>query len=352
MIKLEEFRNLVYNIPINMSPETVQNEHLLQHCDDVIAEIYSQCSENAPNFGVSLEWFRESLHKTARKYLLSNCPNPLEIDELKNFFRELQTNDLFLAMACSSGNERAWWEFDHHHRSYLERVARHLASSETNAQDVVDTVYVELYGTRVIDGARVSKFATYSGRGSLRGWLRTVVWHSLVDLHRTSHDEVSLDEMTENVGEGFTQASFAEPSLDGEVEMIDHLTRERYRKTTLKAIETAFGDLDNHEKLLLLYYHVENLKLREIARLVEAPTSPLRDWFQRKSAQRESNPELKIHESTVMRWLEKTYSKVLKGFRTELLVKNSLKEEELDICLEIATQDLASPNLYRNLITT
>jgi transposase len=130
------------------------------------------------------------------------------------------------------------------------------------------------------------------------------------------------------------------------------LTRERYRKTTLGAIEKAFGNLDNHEKLLLLYYHVENLKLREIAKLVEVPTSPLRDWFQRKSVQRENNPEAKIHESTVMRWLEKTYGKVLKSFRAELLSGNGLKEEELDICLEIATQDLASPNLYRNLMTT
>jgi len=134
--------------------------------------------------------------------------------------------------------------------------------------------------------------------------------------------------------------------------MIDHLTRERYRKTTLVAIENAFANLDNHEKLLLMYYHVENLKLREIAKLVEAPTSQLRDWFQRKSAQRENNPEMRIHESTVMRWLEKTYGKVLKSFRAELLTNKGLKEEELDICMEIATQDLASPNLYRNLMTT
>jgi RNA polymerase sigma-70 factor len=352
MIMLEEFTNLVYNTPIIMSPEIVQNEHLLDQCDDVIDEIFARCSENAPNFGVSRDWFRETLHRTVRKYLFSNNQNPLTVTEVKSFLRELQTDDLFLALACSCGNERAWWEFDQNHRAYLERVARHLASSETNAQDVVDTVYVELYGTRVIDGARVSKFSTYSGRGSLRGWLRTVVWHSLVDLHRMSHDEVSLDEMTENVGESYTQASFAEPSLGGEEQMIDQLTRERYRKTTLEAIEKAFGELDNHEKLLLLYYHVENLKLREIARLVEAPASPLRDWFQRKSAQRETNPQMKIHESTIMRWLEKTYGKVLKNFRTELLTIIGLKEEELDICLEIATQDLASPNLYRNLIAT
>lgn len=349
---LEDFKNFVYNVSINMSPEIVQHDHLLNECDDVIDEIYARCYENAPNFGIRPECFKESLQRTVRKYLFSNNAAPLTLSEVKNFLRELQSDDLFLAIACSNGNERAWWEFDQQHRAYLERVARHLASSEMNAQDVVDTVYVELYGTRVIDGARVSKFSTYSGRGSLRGWLRTVVWHSLVDLHRMSHEEVSLDEMTENVGESHTQASFAEPSLGGEEQMIDHLTRERYRKTTLVAIEKAFADLDNHEKLLLLYYHVENLKLREIARLVEAPTSPLRDWFQRKSAQRESNPEMRIHESTVMRWLEKTYGKVLKNFRSELLVDKGLKEEELDICLEIATQDLASPNLYRNLMTT
>jgi RNA polymerase sigma-70 factor len=349
---LVELRNIVYNIPIIMTPEIIQHEHLLDECDGVIEEIFAKCTENAPNFGINLDCFRESLHRTARKYLFANSPETLTANEVKSFFREIQSEDLFLALACSFGNERAWWEFDHQHRSYLERIARHLASSEVDALEVVDTVYVELYGTRVIDGARVSKFSTYSGRGSLRGWLRTVVWHSLVDLHRTSHDEVSLDEMTENVGESYTQASFAEPSLDGEEQMIDQLTRERYRRTTLEAIEKAFGNLDNHEKLLLLYYHVENLKLREIAKLVEVPTSPLRDWFQRKSAQRESNPEAKIHESTVMRWLEKTYGKVLKSFRTELLSGNGLKEEELDICMEIATQDLASPNLYRNLMTT
>jgi hypothetical protein len=130
------------------------------------------------------------------------------------------------------------------------------------------------------------------------------------------------------------------------------LTRERYRKATLSAIEGAFANLDAHEKLLLLYYHVESLKLREIARLVEAPESPLRDWFQRRSSAREKDPTSRIHESTIMRWLEKTYSKVLTVFRSELVGKHNLKNEEIEICIELATQDLASPNIYRNLMTT
>ena len=335
-----------------MSPETTQHEGLLTACESVINEIFARCTENAPNFEVRDECFKDSLKKTVRKYLSAASTETPSIKELNEFLQQIQADDLFLAMACANGNERAWWEFDQQHRAYLARVARHLARTEIDAQEVVDSVYVELYGTRVVDGERVSKFATYSGRGSLRGWLRTVIWHSLVDLHRASHDEVSLDEMTENVGESYTHASFVNTKLGGEGEMIEQIAKDRYRKATLKAIENAFAGLDDHEKLLLLYYHVENLKLREIARMVENSASPLRGWFQRKSANRENNPDSRIHESTIMRWLEKSYAKVLKLFRTELRSIHNLSEEEVEICMEIATHDLASPNLYRNLMTT
>ena len=332
-----------------MSSEATQCDDLLPQCESVMAEIYARCAETAPNFGDLTDCFTYSLRKTLSKYLQNNPSDKSSLDDVKEFLQQIQADDLFLALACANGSERAWWEFDQQHRSYLERVARHLARTDIDAQEVVDTVYVELYGTRVVDGERVSKFATYSGRGSLRGWLRTVIWHSLVDLHRASHDEVSLDEMTENVGEGHAHASFAEMNLGGENEMIEKLAKDRYRKATLAAIENAFSNLDNHEKLLLLYYHVENLKLREIARLVENSTSPLRGWFQRKSVSREENPNSRIHESTVMRWLEKSYSKVLTGFRLELQKNHDLREEEIEICLGLATQDLAGRNLYKHL---
>jgi len=335
-----------------MSPEAIQTEDLLRECESVIDEIYARCVENAPNFDVRLDCFKKSLEKTIGKYLYSISSEKPVFGEVKEFLLNIQADDLFMALACANGSERAWWEFDQNHRSYLERVARHLARTEIDAQEVVDTVYVELYGTRVVNGERVSKFSTFSGRGSLRGWLRTVIWHSLVDLHRASHDEVSLDEMTETVGEGYTHASFAGAELGGESEMIEQIAKDRYRKATLSAIENAFSSLDNHEKLLLLYYHVENLKLREIARLVEATNSPLRNWFQRKSATREQNPANRIHESTIMRWLEKSYAKVLKTFRSELQSTHILSEDEIKICMELATEDLASPNLYQNLITT
>jgi RNA polymerase sigma-70 factor (ECF subfamily) len=336
-----------------MSAETTDYTDLLAECESVMDEIFARCRESAPNFGISQENFKNSLRKTARKFLLSNSSETVSATELKDFLRQIHADDLFMALACAGGDERAWWEFDHQNRAYMERVANHLASTEMDAEDVIHTVYGELYGTRVVDGERVSKFATYSGRGSLRGWLRTVIWHSLVDLHRASADEVSLDEMTENVGEGFTHSTFAESmKLGGEDEMIEKIARDRYRKATVTAIENAFASLDSHEKLLLLYYHVENMKLREIAKIVENSASPLRDWFQRKSSTREKNPESRIHESTIMRWLEKSYAKVLQIFRSELFSTHALSEEEVEICMQLATEDLAGSNLYRNLTAT
>ena len=327
-------------------------EELLRESEAQIDEIYARCHENAPNFAVRPEYLKASLRKTLNKYLLSASGEPVTSAEISEFLNQIQSDDLFMALACANGNERAWWEFDQQHRAYLERVARHLAKTEVDAQEVIDTVYVELYGTRVVDGERVSKFATYSGRGSLRGWLRTVIWHSLVDLHRASHDEVSLDEMTENVGEGMAHANFAEAAPGGEVEMIDQLARDRYRKATVTSLESAFSSLDDHEKLLLLYYHVEGLKLREIARLVENEASPLRGWFQRKSQTRENNPAGRIHESTIMRWLEKSYSKVLQLFRQELIDRHKLSADEIELCMDLATQDLAGNSLFKNLSTT
>jgi len=334
-----------------MSSSALQIDDLFTGADSEITAIFDRCTKDSPNFGVRKDCLVESLKRTVERYLAPASTDPLTQNDISEFLAQIQTDDLFMAIACAKGSERAWWEFDQQHRSYMERVARHLAKSDVDAQEVIDQVYVELYGTKDVDGERQSKFSTYSGRGSLRGWLRTVIWHSIVDLHRAGHDEVSLDEMTETVGEGAAHAEFAQPPTGGEDAMLDHITRERYRKMTLSAIANAFSSLEPHEKLLLLYYHSEGMKLREIARLVESEESPLRNWFQRRSSSRE--PSGRIHESTVMRWLERSYAKVLELFRKELTTQHGMKVEEVEICMDLALQDLAGgTNIYQNLSAT
>lgn len=333
-----------------MTAPMLQLERAITECAADIDALYQKCYTATPNFGLGLEDLRAVLHAAVEKYLVDHETGSIpSVDQIRTFLSELQIHDLYLAQACALGNEHAWFEFDQGFRRYIERIARHLASAQTDAEEVLDSVYVELYGTRVVQGVRLSKFATYTGRGTLRGWLRTVVWHAVIDLHRAKHDEISLDEWSETGGEAQERPGLKAGTRGGEAAMIDRLARDRYRNATVTALNASLSELDSHEKLLLLYYHVDNLKLREIARLVEAPNSPLRQWFQRRSKQRTEQPDSRVHESTVMRWLEKVYAKVLERFRTEL-VAQGLSEPEVAICLELATEDLATGDARRHLL--
>ena len=329
----------------------IQLEGAINECAADIDALYARCAEGAPNYGITSEHFHASIRTAIDKYLVDhqngNAPTP---EQIRQFINELQLTDLYLALACAKGNEHAWWEFDQNFRGYIERIARHLASAETDAEEVIDSVYVELYGTRVVNDVRQSKFATYTGRGTLRGWLRTVVWHAVIDLHRARHDEVSIDDWSEGGGEVHDRPGWRAEARGGEGAMVDKITRDRYRAATVAALDRSLATLDDHEKLLLLYYHVEGLKLREIARLVEEPASPLRRWFQRQSKRRVHVPESRVHESTVMRWLEKVYGKVLDRFRSELQGQSGLSETEIELCVEMATEDLAPEDVRRHLM--
>ena len=327
----------------------MSNEEYLSRYKPRIEEMFARCKENAPNFEVTFDAFANSVNNTLRRFHDASADAPVTDDESSEFLGKLHADDLFMAIACASGNERAWWEFDQQYRSYIESIAKYLSKTEVDASDVTEIVYTELYGTRVVDGARVSKFATYSGRGSLRGWLRTVIWHSLVDLHRTSHDEVSLDEMTENIGEGAAHATFVVEAPGGELEMMQQIERNRYRQATMSALDVAFGSLESHEKLLLLYYHVERLTLNEISRLVEPADSPLRNWFQQRSGKRTGGDSTRTHESTVMRWLNKCYAKISQRFKAELQTDPGLSSREIESCIELAMEELSENSVFKNL---
>ena len=200
-----------------------------------------------------------------------------------------------------------------------------------------------------MDGARQSKFATYTGRGTLKGWLRTIVWHAVIDMHRARRDEVPLDDWSESGGEAEDRPGFRAESGNSEREIFDRIAREKYAGASAVAFDRAFGSLGDHERLLLLYYHVEELKLREIARLVENSDSPLRKWFQRQSKKRAATPESRVHESTVMRWLERTYQKVLSSFKHELETVNGLSASEIEVCMEIASSELGAEEIRKQL---
>jgi len=303
-------------------------------------EIYQRCAESFPGVVLPSEDFGEAIGRAVVKYLVGTDEEfgSPSSDEIRVFVGELQVLDLFLTLACARGCEQAWWQFDKTYRSFIERLARQLVSRGMDSSEVIDSVYVELYGTKIVNGVRQSKFRTYTGRGTLRGWLRTVISHTAVDLYRTRHNEIPLEEWSKSGDELIERHGLRAKAYGSEVLMLENVARERYRSLTIAALDKSMATLDSHETLLLLYYHVEGLKLREIAKIVDAPSSSIRQWFQRRSVRQGATPT-RIHESTVMRWLEKVYAKVAEHFRSELKDKHGLNQAEIEICLEIATED-------------
>lgn len=316
-------------------PTVLQTESLknLALCAQELHEHHAVCASNYQNFDVPFDEFREAIANAARKYLVRFGQPTAEPSAaaLNTFIGELQLSDLYLALGCLRGDENAWWTFDRLHRSFIERWTRRLVHTDSDADEVIDAVYVELFGTRMVGAVRQSKFRTYTGRGTLRGWLRTIILHSVVDLYRTRKLEVSL---TDTGGNEDEPGAWNIAVGGAEDLMLSTVVRERYRSATTAALDKALATLDDHETLLLLYYHVEGLKLREIARIVEEPRSPIRRWFQRRRS-----PRGRVHESTVMRWLEKVYRKISDRFHAELAGKHGLKPEEIEICKALAAED-------------
>lgn len=307
----------------------------LSECAPELEEIFSRCAESYPDFGLTLADFRDAVQGAAAKYLADRRPS---VADLRRFVDQLQVLDLYLALGCARGNEQAWWEFDRAHRAFIERWASHLARSGSDADEVIDSIYVELFGTKTVGGVRQSKFRSYTGRGTLRGWLRTVILHAAVDLYRGRKLEIPLEDWS---GSGDETSARSMELRSSEELMLANVVRERYRSATIAALDQSLAALDDHETLLLLYYHVEGLKLREIARIVEEPRSPIRRWFQRRSRRREGVLAGRVHESTVMRWLEKVYQKVADRFHAELSGKHGLSAAEIEICKTLAIEDPA-----------
>jgi RNA polymerase sigma-70 factor, ECF subfamily len=311
-------------------------------CTPEMDAVYARCAEADPGFGLTVEDFRAAIATAINKYLvgLGTTGETPSVEAIREFIGELQCSDLYLALACARGNEPAWQRFDREYRPFIERLTRHLAGSGTDADEVMDSVYVELFGTKAVNGVRQSKFRSYTGRGTLRGWLRAVVSNVVVDLYRERHAEVPLENWSgssEETSGRLTESARARGSEDA---MLANVVRERYRSMTVAALDQALATLDDHETLLLLYYHVDGLKLREIARIVEEPTSPVRRWFQRRAKRGTQARSSRVHESTVMRWLERAYRKVLDRFHAELGDKHGLSAAEIEICRGIATEDL------------
>jgi RNA polymerase sigma-70 factor (ECF subfamily) len=223
-------------------------------------------------YGLTLQTFAVVLEQVATKYVPQAGPQ-----QKLEFWRDLKLEELALARACAAGHDPAWQAFLTRFREKLYDIARGITKEDSSARDLADSLYADLYGTSERDGRRVSRLNFYMGRGSLEGWLRTVLAQEFVNRYRKTKRLVSLEEQAEE-GVQFSAVPSSAPTspLDSRLGA---------------ALDEALGQLADQDRLVLASYYLDDRTLTEIGRMVG------------------------VHESTISRRLEK----LLKALRKHIL---------------------------------
>lgn len=246
----------------------------------------------ALEFGIGAEEFAELLREIAAKHAPGG--------RCEEFCATLRLEDLALARACAAGHERAWEVFMQRFREKLYDVARQITREDSLGRELADSLYADLYGTRTREGVRSSKLNSYSGRGSLDGWLRIVLAQEYVNNYRRGRRMVSMDEEAE---EG-TQFAAADPepvaSADPRLE---------------RAVAEAIRSLPAEDRFVLASYFLDQRTLAEIART------------------------LKVHESTISRKVEKL-TKILRKQVLKNLISQGMSRRQAEEALEIDVRDM------------
>ena len=260
--------------------------------ESVIAGLY----EKSGSFGLSHEHFLTILQQIAAKYL----PPDASAQETSELYASLRVEELALARACAAGHERAWEIFMSRYREKLYDIAAYIAKESSAARELADSLYADLYGTTSRDGQRVSKLATYTGRGSLEGWLRTVMAQEFVNRYRRQRRLVSLEEESEDGKE--LAAKEPEPAIavDPRVEA---------------ATDEVLSALPAEDRFILASYYLDERTLAEIART------------------------LAVHESTVSRKVDKLAKSVRKQILGGL-ERKGMSRRQAEEALEVDVRDL------------
>jgi RNA polymerase sigma-70 factor (ECF subfamily) len=272
--------------PLSSGHEAATRPAKINIPESLVAELYHD--SKAAKIGLTVEAFADVLQQVAAKYLTA-AASPSEVLE---FLTHLRLEDLALARACALGSETGWEVFLMRYREKLYLAAHSIVQGDANARELADSLYADLYGTRSADGRRISKLNSFTGRGSLEGWLRAVMAQEYVNRFRRQQRLVSLEEQAE------AGAQFEAESPDP-TQAVDARLRE--------ATDQALASLAPEDKFILANYYLDGRRLAEIALL------------------------LGVHESTISRKLEKITAGVRKAIASGLVKRGMSKKEAVEI---------------------
>jgi RNA polymerase sigma-70 factor (ECF subfamily) len=154
--------------------------------------------------------------------------------------------DLALACACLAEDSAALADFD---RRFLARVADYIGSLGRTVE--LDEVRQQLGIKLLVRG----KLASYSGLGSLDGWVRVAASRVAIELSHAEPERAA--------GEPEKLVDCVSRELDGELAEL----RDRYRSEFSAALRDALAALDDRHCALLRLHYIESATTAALAAL-------------------------------------------------------------------------------------
>ena len=283
-------------------PPTIPEAALGRALIAAIADRYGE--SGAEGYGISPECFQQIVAAVVLRYAADASAG-----EQLQLVASLRIEELVLARACSAGNDAAWNVFLARFRSPLFATACKITRNEAAGRELADGLYAELYGMPNREGRRISKLDYYMGRGSLEGWLRTVLAQQHINRCRSQAHDVSLDEQIE-AGVSFAACpQVAAPIADQRV---------------TAAIAQTLAEVSSEERFLLASYYLDQRTLASIGR------------------------QMGVHESTISRKIERLTAALRKRIRKRLQSAGIAPRRCDELLQEMDVRDL-NVNVAENL---
>jgi RNA polymerase sigma-70 factor (ECF subfamily) len=213
----------------------------------------------------------------------------------------LGASDLYLACACASGSSAAVEVFS---RRLLAVADVRAMLSSLGAAPLADDVR-QILLERLFVGSPGSppRIASYSGRGSLAGWVRVSAVRVAVSLRRREHpaqapSEEALDPLL--------------PAVDPELDAL----KLRYAAAFNAALRDAFAALSPRDRTLLRLHYVDGVSVERIASSYNA------------------------HRVSASRWLSAARGKVLEETTRLLRERKRLSESEFESLARLVQSQL------------
>ena len=260
----------------------------------------------ASDLGLGFAYFAEALWDVGFRFL----PVTANDRQIADFCRNLHLKDFALAQACSRGRALAWERFLRRYREKLYAAALIIAKNDSIARELSDSLSGDLFESHEGTGrGPSSKLASYSGRGSLEGWLKAVLAHSYVDRYRAERRVVSLEARLASIG----AACLSQPA---EQDRTTQYGAESDRTERLyAAIQEACLERPPEQRFLLAAYFFDGWTLAEIAR------------------------RMGVHESTVSRRIDCVLRELRRSI-TRSLGKRGMSQRQIEESIETDAPNL------------